>query len=524
MDQGASDRHRRGRLAVSTAERRALFGDIDLALTAREFDILALLARRPGWVLSPEQLAGNDYVRGASPYAVNVHISHLRSKLTDAGAPSDLVETVRGVGWRLTCETVEEPMSASRTTLAGRCIADARRSSATWEYERAVALLDRALGHIERSHVESPRRERVCSAILERRGAARSALDRPADARRDYEEALERRPRADHLARARLHTRIAYVSLRARHRGVAESALVSALGELGQIALQDRGYWRAWAAVQLQRALTACVTDLPLWNRETGAEVQAVIETFGSTAQKAKYHLAKADMLMYETRWVVGPECLGESRLAVDYALRTDSVSLQALAAGQLGSSLVLAGEYAEAEVRLLQTIDLSRRCRDTMGVQAATMFLSIAARLQGDVRRTERFSLELESMLEQHSQPEFECTTKGQLAWVALRRGRMTSAARLSEEAISLWEHDPSMSQSVWIMAWPATCSALQAGDIGRAFECVILMTRADQQVLAREMNSRLAGAVSAYRAGDPSGETLLRQLEKEARELGYA
>lgn len=92
---------RAGELLVVPQERRAHFRDAEIDLTAREFDVLAALAERPGWVLSAEQLADSegpaDY---ASPYAVSVHISHLRAQLSRVGARA-LVETVRGTGWRL---------------------------------------------------------------------------------------------------------------------------------------------------------------------------------------------------------------------------------------------------------------------------------------------------------------------------------------------------------------------------------------------------------------------------------------
>ena len=68
-------------------------------LTASEFRLLHLLARRPGWVLTRtnivEGLHGNDYP--VTDRAVDVKIVALRKKL---GAAADYIETVRGVGYR----------------------------------------------------------------------------------------------------------------------------------------------------------------------------------------------------------------------------------------------------------------------------------------------------------------------------------------------------------------------------------------------------------------------------------------
>ena len=69
-------------------------------LTASEFTILTLLAGRPGWVFSRQQII--DQVRGydysITPRAVDVQIFGLRKKLGPSGA---CIETVRGIGYRI---------------------------------------------------------------------------------------------------------------------------------------------------------------------------------------------------------------------------------------------------------------------------------------------------------------------------------------------------------------------------------------------------------------------------------------
>ena len=70
-----------------------------LDLTAAEFRLLHLLARRPGWVLTRanivEGVHGNDYP--VTDRAVDVKIVALRKKL---GPAASYIETVRGVGYR----------------------------------------------------------------------------------------------------------------------------------------------------------------------------------------------------------------------------------------------------------------------------------------------------------------------------------------------------------------------------------------------------------------------------------------
>jgi DNA-binding response OmpR family regulator len=90
-----------GALSVDVSARRASLGDQPLALTRKEFDLLANLAARPGVVCSRDHLM--DQVWQASSEVpsrtLEVHIASLRAKLGEDSAVS--IETVRGVGYRL---------------------------------------------------------------------------------------------------------------------------------------------------------------------------------------------------------------------------------------------------------------------------------------------------------------------------------------------------------------------------------------------------------------------------------------
>ncbi|WP_308282529.1 response regulator transcription factor [Pseudonocardia nigra] len=86
-------------LRVDLVARRATVADREVPLTAKEFDILTVLARRPGAAVSRQQLL--DEVWGDAYLAVSrsldVHLAALRSKL---GRPG-LLATIRGFGYRL---------------------------------------------------------------------------------------------------------------------------------------------------------------------------------------------------------------------------------------------------------------------------------------------------------------------------------------------------------------------------------------------------------------------------------------
>ena len=70
-------------------------------LTQKEFEVLCLLLRNPGQVLSREQLIENvwGYAFTGESRTVDVHVRTLRQKLGEAGA---YIETVRGYGYKIT--------------------------------------------------------------------------------------------------------------------------------------------------------------------------------------------------------------------------------------------------------------------------------------------------------------------------------------------------------------------------------------------------------------------------------------
>lgn len=72
---------------------------VPVALTRKEYDLLALLAREPGVVFRREQIIGEVWNTGWSgtKRTLEVHMASLRAKLGVAG----LFETVRGVGYRM---------------------------------------------------------------------------------------------------------------------------------------------------------------------------------------------------------------------------------------------------------------------------------------------------------------------------------------------------------------------------------------------------------------------------------------
>jgi DNA-binding response OmpR family regulator len=96
---GETGQYRHGALTVDPRTRRVLLADREVALTPKEFDLLACLAEDPGRALTRQEIlerAWGGHWYGPSK-VLDVHVASLRRKLGDP----TLIETVYGVGYRL---------------------------------------------------------------------------------------------------------------------------------------------------------------------------------------------------------------------------------------------------------------------------------------------------------------------------------------------------------------------------------------------------------------------------------------
>jgi two-component system response regulator RegX3 len=90
-------------LVLDEGAHTVTYGKKELDLTPREFELLACLMRHAGNVLSRDQLLKQawGWQIVVETKTVDTHVKRLRDKLEEAGAPPEIVETVRGYGYRL---------------------------------------------------------------------------------------------------------------------------------------------------------------------------------------------------------------------------------------------------------------------------------------------------------------------------------------------------------------------------------------------------------------------------------------
>lgn len=97
----ADEEYRDSALHIDFLRHRVYVRGDPVKLTALEFRLLTSLARSAGQVLSTDRLLDHCWPEGErGPEIVRVYIGYLRKKLKDQAKSSQLIETVRGFGYR----------------------------------------------------------------------------------------------------------------------------------------------------------------------------------------------------------------------------------------------------------------------------------------------------------------------------------------------------------------------------------------------------------------------------------------
>lgn len=91
-----------GALSVCLSAHSVHFAGVPIELTPKQFDILVLLLRAGGEVVTRAMLLRSvwGYTFDPGTNLVDVHVAQLRRRLEQAGAP-ELIQTLRGVGYRV---------------------------------------------------------------------------------------------------------------------------------------------------------------------------------------------------------------------------------------------------------------------------------------------------------------------------------------------------------------------------------------------------------------------------------------
>jgi len=110
-----------GQLEVDPAARSATIGDHQLSLTAREYALLELFARRAGDVLTRTEILERvwDWAYDGTSNVIDVYVRNLRTKMAEIPV-APRIETVRGIGYVLRPDTPRGGLKVAVDRVRGR--------------------------------------------------------------------------------------------------------------------------------------------------------------------------------------------------------------------------------------------------------------------------------------------------------------------------------------------------------------------------------------------------------------------
>ncbi len=331
----------------------------------------------------------------------------------------------------------------------------ARLAAKNLRFRDAEALLTRALAGPEDTGDRDERaRIRHASETL---GDIRLMLQEGAAAIAAFQQALDHDPESA-TEHARLERKMAEASQ--GDRPAARQHLARAEEVLGSDAPDNIERRAEWLQVNLVKMLVGyfegeldALLGLAEW-------LAPFVEKFGSTKQKGTFYSHRAAVRMRARRYRPGEEVKADLERAL--ALHKTDRDRQAESMTRFLSDMSTLFDYDDsAELDAVrqgfeQALQVGRRVDDlTLQLRAGT-YLCIALRRQGHQQRCGRMSTTLLSQAELHASADYQGAALGNLAWVSLRDGEPQEAAKLAEQAFSVWDAANSQYPFQWLAALP--------------------------------------------------------------------
>lgn len=446
------ERRRSGALVIDRRTGSVTYGEEPVELTATEFRILELLNSHPGWVFPPSEIAEACLESGGSEDTIIVHISNLRAKLSRAGSGSAPIETVRGFGYRLVCDTPSDQPD-------------------TDEVPPSEALGD----------------------TLNANGSL-------ADAAAAYLRALDLAKGDDHLPLARLHIKATQVAIGRRrlmeamtHSCEAEKILRDR-AEANQRLIDEVFIQRAWLTYNMgefQDAYDQCI------------ELLHKLEPSMTPQQRVALHGCASMSLLRLQRIVVTPQVLQHAWSMYsaweESGDPTDAVYSEAV----LGDVLLHSGNITGGERRLSSGLRMSEDLGEHALRPNILCSLGVAARRRGDVRLAERLGTQLTYEAAERDGGEIDGAGHGLRCWAAWRSGDLERAESEGQTALESLQLEPAFPQW-WLALAPLIGVELSRGNLDEAISYARRMGDPSQQALPSEFDGALAQACSAWDAGN--------------------
>jgi serine/threonine protein kinase/tetratricopeptide (TPR) repeat protein len=389
----------------------------------------------------------------------------------------------------------------------------------TFANEDAVRLYREAIDQVNRILLslssDAVSWDQTLLQLQEALGDVLALIGRREDAQASFDDALGRVADHDRGVRARLYRKLG------KNREMRDQADALRLYDLALTALHDaptqgsQELQREWIQVHIDQLWVHYYLNRIADMGGIIAKVRPHLETHGSPSQRARFFQSHVLLNLRRHRYVVSEETLEFARAAARAGAGHESSAELRFA---LGFALLLHGSLAAATAELEAVLALSQRAGDRPLQARCLTYLTLAARMRGDVERVRDHAQRCADVADSIGALEYIAAARANKAWVALRQSDHSNVKAHAGHALSLWK------SRVFPFQWMALLPLLEAElafDLAGAVTCAQALLAPDQQILPGAAADAFAQAVTHWNQdaapdSQSSMELGLRRLEQ--------
>jgi tetratricopeptide (TPR) repeat protein len=345
------------------------------------------------------------------------------------------------------------------------------------------------------------------------------------DARSAYQAALLTVPLPDLITRARLTYKIAN-TWREQHEyeralGIYDGALrILTEGRLGFDDLDQNmlaesndmadacSLWQCWIQIHIEKLSLLYWLAMINESEIIIKKIKPIVEKFGTPVQQAGYYRTLAAHCLRRDRYYAPQESVKFSRTALEAFQAAGSQENIPSVRFMYGMALMLIGELDQAEEQFKISLQLSEQRGDLTLQVRCHNYSTILYRQKGDVEKVEELAkMTLSSAIVAHM-PEYMGAARGNLAWVAWRRGMNNATSEHAQAALSLWMQSPGIQSAAvpycWTAVWPLIGVTLANRNLPEAVRLARTLTDPSQAGMPDELEKSINDACSAWDNGE--------------------
>ncbi len=334
-------------------------------------------------------------------------------------------------------------------------------------YQRALTLVEA----LPAGDVSVRRRQELAAPLFEGIGDVFALRGLHDEALEQFFAALERLPEIDRVGRARMLRKTGQTRVFQYRLGPAVEAFEQAETELTGAGTTEDEAWR-----QERIELGIARSDMYYWQHDWEANervlraIESAVMHAGTPVDRGRF-LERLGYVTFGRHGFTGcSESVATVRAALAEFEQTDELYETTTARFLLGFALLCRGERAEANTHLQEALAATELMGDALMRVRCLTYLAFLNRIEGDLATTRAYAMRTLEAATRLGMPEYVGAARGQLAWLAWRRGDLDGCLREGQLALECWS-----SSRAYPLQWSARLPLLAAlSTLGQCTEAV--------------------------------------------------